>query len=236
VSVTIDPAILEAIEAAPIPYDFFREVHKGLRTVLFDLTAAAGRADYTDPAERDAVIDRVHAAIELLHSHHHHEDQFIQPLLERHAPRIAAIVAEGHEEVSADLIDIELTADKLVGAGGRAVIADGLALYHTLAMFTARYLAHMSLEEGDVMGSLRNVMSTAELFTTDMELRAAVPPPMMLKFAAVMLPAMNVDERTAMLGGIRAGAPAEAFEAVRAVAESTLSLGDYVTVAARLGL
>ena len=203
-SVTIDPAILATIEAAPVPYDFFREVHKGLRGMLFDLTEAAGAANYDVPAERNRIVSGVFAAVEMLHSHHGHEDTFVQPLLERYAPRLAAIVASGHEEVESDLVEIELVADKLVGADAPESIAAGLQLYHTLALFTARYLAHMGLEEGDVMRSLRDALSVAELFEIDMALRAAVPPPILLRFAAIMLPAMNAEERTSMLGGLRA--------------------------------
>lgn len=69
-----------------------------------------------------------------------------------------------------------------------------------------------------------------------MALRASIPPDKLLTFSAVMLPAISPEERTAMLGGLRAGAPPEIFEEVRRTAERVLEPDEYRTVAWRLGL
>ena len=53
---------------------------------------------------------------------------------------------------------------------------------------------------------------------------------------AVMLPAMNIDDRTELLGGIKASAPAEAFAGVWSLAGSVLTAADHQAVAQRLGL
>ena len=58
----------------------------------------------------------------------------------------------------------------------------------------------------------------------------------MARSLAFMLPAMNVDDRTEMLGGMRMAAPPEAFEAVVSLAAVVLTPGDYTALAARLGL
>ena len=44
----------------------------------------------------------------------------------------------------------------------------------------------------------------------------------MAKSLALMLPAMNIDGRTELLGGMRAGAPAEVFDGVWSLAGSVL--------------
>jgi hypothetical protein len=51
-----------------------------------------------------------------------------------------------------------------------------------------------------------------------------------------MLPAMNVDDRTEMLGGMQAHAPAEAFQAVWSVAGSVLRHDDLAALGRRLGI
>lgn len=93
----------------------------------------------------------------------------------------------------------------------------------------------MALEEREVMAVLRNAMTLSELFEVDMTLRAAVPPSKMVAFIGVMAPAMNPSERTAMLGGMRAGARAEIFELFRAAAEAAIGPQNYAEVAARIG-
>ena len=58
----------------------------------------------------------------------------------------------------------------------------------------------------------------------------------MAQSLAIMLPAMNVDDRAALLGGIQAGAPAPVFEGVWGLAGSVLAPADHAAVAVRLGL
>ena len=64
----------------------------------------------------------------------------------------------------------------------------------------------------------------------------AIPPQEMAQSLALMLPAMNVDGRTELLGGMREGAPAEVFEGVWSLAGSVLDPTDLAAVARRLGL
>ncbi len=51
-----------------------------------------------------------------------------------------------------------------------------------------------------------------------------------------MIPAMNIDDRTELLGGMRAGAPAEVFEGVWGLTGSVLPAADFAALGARLGL
>lgn len=227
---------LDDIEASPTSFDLYREVHKGLRHALFDLTVEVGRADVTATDVRQEVIDRALGVVALLHAHHGHEDTFIQPLVEAHAPRLAAIIEAGHIETEQDLVEIEGRLTRLARAGGSEEVAAGRELYSYLALFTARYLAHMALEEGAVMAELRAALSLDELEGIEVALRSAIAPPLMVQFMGVMLPAMDVEERTSMLAGMQDGAPAEVFEMFRQAAESSLSADDYSAVAARIGV
>ena len=224
----------EPVETSAAPYDFFREVHKGLRFALFTIVAEVGAADCERPDVRTHVATRVLDTVALLHAHHGHEDAFIAPLLERHQPRLRAIVDAGHAEIDAELLEIERLTERLADTEGSDAILATLDLYHYLALFTARYLAHMALEEGEVMGSLRDAMPVDDLFDVDMKLRAAVAPDLMCRFIAVMVPAMNPDERYSMLAGMQAGAPAELFERFRAAAFAALDASEADALAHRL--
>jgi hypothetical protein len=223
-------------EAPAVPFDLYREVHKGLRFALFDLTVAVGRADCRASSDRTEVIARTNAVIRLLHAHHGHEDAFIRDLIEIHAPALAAIVDEGHLETDQDLLEIELLVERLATCAPELRVAVGLDLYRYLALFAARYVAHMALEEGSVMEALRDAMTFDELFAVEIAIRSSVAPPLMVEFMAVMLPAMTPDERTDMLGGMQAGAPAEIFELFRSAAETILSADEYAVIAARIGV
>lgn len=65
---------------------------------------------------------------------------------------------------------------------------------------------------------------------------ASIPPDEMARSLALMIPAMNIDDRAGLLGGMRAEAPAEVFEGVWGLAGSVLDPADLRALAARLGI
>jgi hypothetical protein len=51
-----------------------------------------------------------------------------------------------------------------------------------------------------------------------------------------MIPAMNVDDRTELLGGMQQGAPAEVFNGVWNLVKSVLVPSDAAALGRRLGI
>jgi hypothetical protein len=235
-TVTTGPDPIEAIKASPIPFCLYREVHKGLRYALFQLVTAVGSADCADAQDRGAVVDQMHAVITLLTEHHDHEDTFLQPVIRANAPAVAALLEEGHAEVEHDLVEIELRTDRLAMSAGTEAVLAGLELYGFLGLFVGRYLAHMGLEEGAAMAALRETTSVEDLLQVQVAIRTSVPPPTMCRFIDVIMPALNPEERTNVLGGMHAGAPPEIFELFRARTEAALEPAEYEALAGRIGL
>ena len=65
---------------------------------------------------------------------------------------------------------------------------------------------------------------------------ASIPPETMATSLAFMLPAMNIDDRAELLGGMQAGAPPEVFAGVWGLVGSVLTPADYQALGVRLGL
>ena len=65
---------------------------------------------------------------------------------------------------------------------------------------------------------------------------ASIPPDEMATSLALMLPAMNIDDRAEMLGGMQAGAPPEVFAGVWSLVGSVLEVHDVAVLARRLGV
>jgi hypothetical protein len=66
------------------------------------------------------------------------------------------------------------------------------------------------------------------------ELVASIPPAKMAEFMALMLPAMNLDERFELLAGMRRGAPPEVFAGMSQLASQVLAARDWQALSARL--
>ena len=108
-------------------------------------------------------------------------------------------------------------------------------LYIELASFTSAYLAHQDLEERVVAPELHRVIGPEGVLAIHQAIIASIPPDQMAASLALMLPAMNNDDRTELLGGMQAGAPPEVFAGVWSLAGSVLESRDVAVLARRLG-
>ena len=220
----------------PASAAIYRDIHKGIRAELFDVTLTAGRVDPSDTAAKSALATHVETVVELLVSHAAHEDAEVQPAIERYLPDVAATIVRDHERLEARMDDLLVLAKESVDAVGPAQRDMAQFFYLELASFTSDYLEHQNIEERVVMPGLQRTIGSEALSVIHGKIVASIPPAQMASSLAIMLPAMNVDDRTELLGGVRAGAPAEVFAGIWGLTGSVLTPADYDQVAARLGL
>ena len=109
-------------------------------------------------------------------------------------------------------------------------------LYLELAEFTGVYLAHQDVEERKVLPALEKAIGPEAVQNIHIAIVSSIPPDQMARSLAIMLPAMNIDNRAEMLGGIQAGAPPQIFEGIWGLANSVLNPADAEAVARRIGL
>ena len=220
----------------PVAFDLYRDIHKGIRAELFATTLEAGRLDPADRAARIAVAERVAGLVELLVTHAEHEDGAIQPELERHLPDLAERVEADHLHLETRLLRLDGWARDAADAGPGAQRERSHGLYVELASFTSAYLDHQDVEERVIMPALEATIGVDAVIGVHQAIIGAIPPAQMATSLAVMLPAMNVDDRTELLGGMQAGAPPEVFSGVWALTTDVLEARDVAPLAARLGL
>jgi hypothetical protein len=216
-----------------VPFDLYRDVHKAIRASLFDVVATAGRLDPHDRPARIAHATKVRDLVRFLVFHAEHEDCHVDPLVQQVLPGQAAAINAEHvalEEQMARLVEL---ADLVFECGddNRAAVH---VLYLELAAFTSRYLAHQDVEERVVMPALWAAFGIEPLLAVHGAILESITPDDMGWSLAKMLPAMNVDDRTEMLVGMRAGAPAEAFAGVVALAAEVLPADDFASLSTRL--
>ena len=221
-------------EAAPtttptidsVTFDLYRDVHKAIRVELFAVTTEAGRLDPSDRAARDALAGHVRSVVDWLADHARHEDTTIDPELRRLMPDLAEAVWHDHAEFDARceaMVDLADTAATAIGTARRR-------LGHR------PYLAHQDLEERVIMPSLEAALGVPHVVEMHQAILASLSPAEMGAALALMIPAINLDERVKMLSGIRADAPPEAFDGVCALASMVLAPEDHAALSLRLGL
>jgi hypothetical protein len=230
------PLIVETAALETVGYDLYRDVHKGIRNGLFSVTLAAGEVDPHDAAAVQALAARWTDLVGVLVAHAEHEDEFVQPVIERFNPGYAAEIAEAHPRLEAQMAELEVLADRASDACPDQVRLLTHRFYLGLASFTAEYLQHQEFEEFEVMVMLSQHLSIDELLAIDNAIVASIDPDMMARSATLMLPAMNIDDQTELYAGARQGVPPEVFQGMLMLAESVLEPERFRALGTRLGV
>jgi hypothetical protein len=239
VTATLTPSVTDwpqPSDIGPVDHDTYRDVHKGLRAELFGVTQQAGTLDPGDRVGREALCNYVGSVMDILVEHAEHEDTFVQPALERHLPKLAARISFDHVTLERRIRGLRELGNAAVEAAGPVQRQAAHRLYIELASFTSAYLEHQDVEERHVMPALEAAIGFDQVLVMHHALVASIPPEKMATSLAVMLPAMNIDDQAELLGGIKAGAPAEAFAGVWGLAGSVLRATDYRALGVRLGI
>jgi hypothetical protein len=217
-----------------VAVDLYRDIHKGIRAELFDVTLAAGRIDPSDAADRAAVAAHVASVGQVLEEHADHEDLHIEPVLLEYVPSLADQIATDHHAFEARFNFVTELAQAAVEADAADQRRLMHLLYHELSGFTSAYLAHQLVEERVVMPAIQRAIGPDGALGVHVAIVSAIPPESMARCLAFMLPAMNIDDRTEMLTGMKVSAPREAFDAVTGLARSVLEPSDFAALAVRL--
>jgi hypothetical protein len=230
------PDATTATDAPVETIDLYRDIHKAIRAELFATTVQAGSLDPSDHRSRVDLATRTDGLVWLLQTHAEHEDTGIQPAIEVHLPELAERIVADHHELEARIVGLQDMAATIADGSGTGARAAGQGLYVELAAFTSAYLAHQDLEEREVMPGLATALGPELVLGIHVGIISSIPPADMARSLALMIPAMNVDDRTELLGGVQATAPADVFAGVWGLVGSVLPPADVAALGARLGI
>jgi hypothetical protein len=208
--------------------DFFTLIHKALRAELFAVAVEAGALDWGDERATLAFGGRWQALEDLLHMHSRHEDVHFFALAEDKAPGATSPLADEHEVLARALDAVGVAVQASVDGG------DAVDVHRHVARFVGDYLPHLDTEERIVLPLLWATCSDAELDACRAEFMADVPPDVAAFSMRLMLPALAPTERAALLGRIRATAPAPVVEGAIGLAADVLSPDAYTRLLADL--
>lgn len=218
-----------------VTLDLYRDIHKAIRGELFAITTEAGRTDPGDRVARAALARHVDDVMQLLVEHAGHEDGPTQPVLEAHLPDLAARIEADHATLEGRIAGLRAQAAAVVDDATGDERAALHRLYIELASFTSAYLVHQDFEERIVMPALELAVGVPVVAEIHGAIVGPMPPEELMRSLALMLPMMNVEDRTEFFGGFAANAPAEVVDAVWGLATQVLESADLRTLAGRVG-
>lgn len=215
-------------------WDLYGPIHKGLRLGHVDLLVRLGQAAFDDGRPR--LLAELRAHLQIGADHLAHEEQFIHPALEARVPGAVAGLEAEHRQHRERFAGLEAAIAAVESAAPDQRPTLGRALYLEFSAFVAEDLEHMRHEEVETWPLLCAHYTDEELAGIEMQIIASLTPEQNIAVMRLMLPAMNRAERAGLLGGMKAGAPPEAYAAViDLAARPTLPRSDFAELE-RLGL
>jgi hemerythrin-like domain-containing protein len=217
--------------AATLPrYDIYAFIHKGLRAFMAHVLVRVGRMDPNDSAEVAEVRDELGALLDLCTKHVHHENTVVHAAMESRRPGSSSRIADEHVEHLRSIDELRALMGKVDGNDAAAH-----ALYRALGAFVAHNYEHMEQEETAHNAVLWATHTDEEIRALEHRIVSSHKPEEMSRALRWMLPHMNPSERAAMLGGMRANAPAEVFEGVLGLIRPLLGGRDWRKLSVALG-
>lgn len=215
-------------------WDIYGPVHKGLRKAHGEMLIRLGSSDWAGE-DQDALVADLRSHLAIAAKHLAHEDAHIHPALASRASECVEPLEDQHDHHRARFGLIEGLINALSVSDCRDRAHCGRALYLGFSELVAEDLAHMHHEETVVWPALCEHFTDAELKAMEMDIIAALSPGEVIGFMRLMIPAMSHPERVALLGGVKADAPAEAYAAVIESVEPDLDPAAWARLRSDLG-
>jgi len=217
--------------------DLFTPIHKGVRSLIYDLGRTVQSADVSDPKVLADLLSRLEHDLSMLHEHGRHEDNHILPPLREVDPKAARVFIDDHAEIGRKLDAVrECISSIRAGLGQPDILERGAKLNRALNALTAHYLAHMNREEEEVMPAMWRHFSDEELLGFRAKLMQSIPPEQFSEWLGWMLPSLSEPELVGMLQGVKATAPPVAVQHILSIAERVVDRGRWMAVQARVGV
>lgn len=214
----------------------YKDIHKGQRRWLFDISNMTGRLDFSDIGQVEKLQKEVKAFYDHLIEHVDNEEKMIHPILNERVPGCPRVISAEHKVIHKDLEDILAGLEALKTMPNRHEAHQNIAyeIYLALNRFISVYLRHIDTEEEILQKALLSVCSAEELGTIFRSIITSQGPQSMMVSLRIMALGLNDDELTILLNGAKSMMPTEAFNGASSYMASLLEPERWSRIAPRI--
>lgn len=214
----------------------YTTIHKALRVRMTTVLTAVGQMDAYDDQDCREVMNDVAQLLDALHHHVKTENTMVHPAIEARKPGALGEIIADHKVHEEAIQQLRHHVQTLLSLSGKERAAFALFLYRDLSRFVAENLEHMLIEETHNQQLLWSAYSDNELMDIHGAILASLPPETMATLLPWLISAVSVEERLEMFEGMRATAPASAFEGALTLARSCLPNRAWEKLSSALGV
>lgn len=217
-------------------YNVFNQIHKGLRGLLYDTASAIQTTDFESTEAADT-INKIKLVVDLFDEHAHHEDAHLLPMIIKHNATMVDNFEKDHvldHKLSEDLRTLCQSWEQ--SAKTEEKILTGQQLFYAFNEFIAFNLYHMNREEHELLLTLWQHYTDAELMTAQQNIIQSIKPEILMIESKWMMRNLNNAEIIQWMSNIKMGAPTEVFESYVKLAKETLPQYRWNIIAGALDL
>ena len=212
--------------------NLFRPIHKGIRSLLYELGNGVQRANFADVAETNAITTRLtrdlgnaisDCVLCLLRVHSRHEEKDIFSAVRPHDPDVVDLMMREHGEVARRIHGVSKTCTELrtlKSRSRRIEVGDRLNL--EVNDLFAYYLSHLNNEEATMVPVLWERFTDEELRAMRSKFYDSVPLRLFEVWVRWTLPSLNVNELIVLFSGLKKGPGSARFADWTRLARETL--------------
>ena len=197
--------------------NLYRPIHKGIRSMLYELGLRLGVADFTNLAEtnevarqlkEDLAVSVSNCILCLLRAHSHHEERDFFSAVRPFDQDVVDLMMVEHREITRRVYQLGETCDELLALtdpARRIEVGDRLAL-EANDLF-AIYLAHLNNEEATMVPIMWERFTDEELRALRARFYNMIPLPRFEEWMRWTIPALNRHELVVLLSGMKSDPP-----------------------------
>lgn len=226
--------------------NLFRPIHKGLRSMIYEMGRRLQTTDFTDDTAARAMVHELRdnltatssdCTLCLLFAHSTHEEKDFFAPVKTFDPDAIRLMFGEHGEIQRRIRDLAKTGDELLTektVARRVELGDRLNL-EANDLF-AFYLQHMNNEEATIVPIMWEHFTDGQLRKMRAEYHTKTPRARLEAWMRWTLPAMNVHELVVFLGGLKEDGPPELFDYMVNLGDSIVDPTRWQAVRDRIGI
>ncbi len=205
-------------------YDVFKQIHKGLRALLYETALLLQQTDFSDADEAEIAVQQVTTVIDLFEKHAHTEDSMVFTAIINNEPALVDIFEQEHVEDHALGLHLGNQLAALVAADSFDEKENvGERITQAFIAFMVFNLKHMAKEEDIINKALWKYYSDLDLHGMTQRIVAAVPPQSMALYSRWMIRGLSNNELTNWLKDVKNNAPDFVFGGLMQTAAAELN-------------
>lgn len=204
-------------------YNIFNQIHKGLRSLLYETSLMLQQTDFTAREEAKASIERMSEVVEIFEKHADTEDSMVFPALQEYEPSVVNLFEEEHEKDHA----LAMRLKELLFVYNHSIMEEtkvetGKTINVVFIEFMVFNLEHMAKEEKVINRLLWRYYSDEQLHDITQQILSQLPPEFVAKTSRWMMRGLNNPEIIGWLKQVKATAPRFVFDGLMITAEKEL--------------